>query len=119
MNDSPCLIWFLNGTTRAVETLTPIAEDYLNDVKSGNKEELFFFYSDLNSEGNSDEADDDGVGKSLKTFAGILDDVEMLVLINIPDQQVSVQCAVCVRGMLFFLKASCCACSDQVGGWGS
>ena len=88
VNDSPCLIWFIDGTSRAIDTMTSIAEDYISEVKSGKKEELFFFYSDLNLSGNSDEADDDGVGKSLKTFANIKDDAEMLVLINIPDQQV-------------------------------
>lgn len=90
MNDSPCLIWFIDGTRRAIDTLTSIAEDYVNEVKSGSKEELFFFYSDLNLSGNSDEIDDDSVGKSLKTFAGITEDVEMLVLINIPDQKVNI-----------------------------
>ena len=90
INDKPSLIWFFNHkdatngddskTTKVVKALKDVAVPYLDKVKEGEKPELLFFY--LN-----DSDDEDDIGSSLKVFANI-PDREVLVLLDIPNQQV-------------------------------
>lgn len=83
INDNASIIWFTSSdddSKKAVETLNPIAENYISKFKKGEVEEVKFFVH------NADK-DEDDIGESLKSFANISDKVELCML-NIPQQEV-------------------------------
>lgn len=83
LNDNPSLVWFTDkdGKDEAAKVLDEIAVDYKARNK-GKEDPLLFFYS---SEGNSD---DDDIGSSLRNFAKLPKTNPLVVILNIPDQQV-------------------------------
>ena len=92
INDSPSLIWFCGEDTESAKAiLTPIAEKYFQDRKRDpdNYTPINFFYSD--------EDDEDDIGKSLRGFASLPSTTPLLVLLDIPNQKVSIQ-----QGINFF-----------------
>lgn len=84
INESPCLIWFTDGTEKEVkeakDTLLPLATAHIAEQKAKEEEqELYFFYA-------SDKSDEDDLVQSLRGFANLPKDNPLLALINIPDQ---------------------------------
>eukprot|EP00731_Ephydatia_muelleri_P022587 Em0015g170a len=89
INDNAAVIWFTDSNEESVKTtLRPIAEKYFSDCKQQEKEvELCFFYC---SKGEDEEDEDDEIVTSLRNFAKLPDRLPLLVIIDIPSQQVFV-----------------------------
>ena len=83
INDEASLIWFVKDDmkNKANEILTPIATQYMEEVKKDGIENLLFYY-------HCDEDDEDEIGSSLRSFCGLSTDIK-LVLLDIPKQKVS------------------------------
>ncbi len=83
INETPCIIFFTDNTEEAKEILKPIAVKYVESLKTGAvSEKICFFYH------NDGEEEDDDIGTSLKTFANLKKDVPLLVLIDVPSEEV-------------------------------
>jgi len=86
INDSPAFIYFLKDKDENGEAvkknIEEVAKPYIKEFEEngGNGKQVLFFY-------HRPEEDEDEVGSSLKSFAGIGSD-DNLVLIDVPEQSV-------------------------------
>ncbi len=83
INDYPSLIWFCDKNDGQLESLAPIAKEWLqkwNDAGEDREMAFFVSYKD-------DDDDEDGIRDSLKNFIGLKDD-KKLIIVDVPSQEV-------------------------------
>ena len=89
INEYPSFLWFDEKTDKneMMDIVRPIAKAKIAEAKAAEEDQMMFYV--VGSEKKGEETEDDDIPKSLRKFAGLGDRSPVLVIIDIPAQNVS------------------------------